>query len=465
MSKDIYIKSTLAYCKSCGKSEQAMIVSRNGSVYLDRLCPAKGKQSTIIARSLEWYLERVLAGLSATYPKEPKPSQKGCPHDCGLCERHTNKALLPIFSITNDCNLDCPKCFTYNRQDKKYYKSVEETRQILEKLVAKNDNIQYIDLTGGEPTLHPNLFEILDLCKSFGIGRIMMNTNGLRIAESEELARKIKDSGVWVVLSFDTLSPSASLRLYGKDLVDIKLRTLAMLEKYDIPTTLLAVAAKEINEREIAGFCAENLKKDFIRSITIQNFAFTGQNGKDFSPREHLTMDDVEQALIDTGNFSKHDFFAPSSQHPLCYSSAYYIVSGGFAVPLTKIFSKKALARMTSDSYSLNPENDMSKMFLDGVNNLWAEGESPLVIKALRGFIERVFPKDRSVSDTDRKSFLERKIKAILIHPHMDEDNFDLERTARCGDVVPDENGNLVPACAYNLIYRQLDERFWKENK
>ena len=461
MLKDIYIKSTLAYCKACGKPEQALIVSRDGSVYLDRLCPQNGKMSSIIARDYNWYMERTSFEQFFPSPKEKKPSINGCPNDCGLCEWHTNKTLLPIFSITNDCNLDCPKCFTYNRQDKKYYKSLDETKQILDNLTAKNDNIQFLDITGGEPSLHPNLFEILDLCKSYGISRVMMNTNGLKIADDETFAKKIKESGVQVVLSLDTLNPETSIQMYGVDLKQIKLRTLAMLEKYDIPTTLLAVAVKNLNENEIAEICKEYLKKDFVRSITIQNFAFTGKNGKDFTIKERLTMDDMERALIDSGVCKGDDFFPPSSYHPLCYSSAYYIVHGGFSIPLSRILPRELLSQMSKNSYILNPKNDFSKNFLDGVNNLWAEGESPLLIKALKSFIERAFPNDRSIDESERRSFLEKKIKMILIHPHMDEDNFDLERTSRCGDIVPDENGNFIPACAYNLIYRQKDERFW----
>lgn len=463
MASDIYIKSTLAFCKHCNRTEQASIISRNGSVFLDRLCPELGKQSTIIARDYRWYLERTSFNRFVSSPGNTKSSKYGCPKDCGLCEQHSNKALLPIFSITNDCNLNCPKCFTYNRQDKKYYKTIEDTKQILDNLIAKNGKIDILDLTGGEPTLHPKLFEIFDLCKDYNIDRLMMNTNGLKILEDENLAIKLKEYGVHVVLSLDSLNSQNSVKLYGRDIIKDKLRVLDVLEKYDIPTTLLAVAAKNTNEHEIAQICKEYIKKEFICSITIQNLAFTGQNGKNYSPREHLTMDDMESELIKEGVCKPKDFFPLSSYHPLCYSAAYYLVHGELSISLSKIFPLKILSKMTRDSYILNPKSDFSKDFLDGVNNLWAEGGSPSLIKVLKSFIEAAFPNDRSINEKERKSILERKIKMILIHPHMDDDNFDIERIAACGDIVPDENGNFIPACSYNLIYRQQDERFWIE--
>jgi len=58
---------------------------------------------------------------------------------------------------------------------------------------------------------------------------------------------------------------------------------------------------------------------------------------------------------------------------------------------------------------------------------------------------------------------IESKTKMLYIHPHMDENSFDLGRVNLCGDLVPDESGDMIPACSYNLFYRQKDEGFWVE--
>ena len=47
-----------------------------------------------------------------------KPPRLGCPHDCGPCTWHASPCQLPVLSITNACNLRCPICFTYNRDDR-----------------------------------------------------------------------------------------------------------------------------------------------------------------------------------------------------------------------------------------------------------------------------------------------------------------------------------------------------------
>lgn len=459
----MFISSTLAFCRQCNESELARIVARDGKVFLERMCPRHGVQSVIIASDFEWYMDRMNLYKTFPEPKEKKPSEQGCPKDCGLCQWHSNAIALPVFSITNDCNLDCPKCFTYNRQDARYYKTVDETKKIINEIVRQSGGVQLINLTGGEPTLHPGLFDIIDTCRHEGIQRITMNTNGLKIAEDKDMAKRIKDAGVQLVLSLDTLTPGTSKVIYGKDIVRQKLQALEYLEELDIPVTILSVAVKGLNEKDIAGIASEYLKKEFVRSLTIQNMTYTGFNGSNFKPRVHITIDEVENFLSEKEEFSPGDFFPLASYHPMCYSVAYYFSTDGALIPLRKILSRDSLIGKSSESYFINPALDYSAEFLNGINELWALGEDDAVVRKLRDMVGTLYPADREVSAAQRAEYIERHFKMIYIHPHMDEDNFDIDRVSRCGDIVPDENGRMIPACSYNLLYRQEDPRFWVE--
>ncbi len=451
----------MAFCKNCNESEFARIISRDGKVFLERMCPILGVQSVIIASDFEWYMDRMNLYKTFPEPKVRKESKLGCPKDCGLCQWHSNSITLPVFSITNDCNLDCPKCFTYNRQDAKYYKTVDETKRIINEIIKQSGGVQLINLTGGEPTLHPDLFEIIDICKHEGINRITMNTNGLKIAADKDFAKKIKDSGVQLVLSLDTLTPEISKVIYGKDIVSQKLKTLEYLEELEIPTTILSVAIKNLNEIDIADIASKYLKKDFVRSITIQNMTYTGYNGSKYEPRDHITIDDVENFLSECHDFNRDDFFPLASYHPLCYSVAYYFSIDGMLIPLRKILSRDSLIQKSSETYFINPAHDYSMEFLNGINELWALGAEDGIIKKLRDMVNSLYPIDREIELEQREDYIERHFKMIYIHPHMDEDNFDIDRVSRCGDIVPDESGRMIPACSYNLLYRQEDPRFW----
>jgi hypothetical protein len=118
---------------------------------------------------------------------------------------------------------------------------------------------------------------------------------------------------------------------------------------------------------------------------------------------------------------------------------------------------------MSDNRYFIEPDESMYRPFLDGINQLWAELDDDDFIHSLRSKVEMLFPRSGHLTDEERRREAERFIKTIYIHPHMDEDNFDIDRVSRCGDLVPDETGRMIPACSYNLIYRQQDPRFWSK--
>ena len=49
-----------------------------------------------------------------------------------------------------------------------------------------------VQISGGEPTLHPDFFEILDAVRARPIRHVMINTNGLRIAREPDFVAKLR---------------------------------------------------------------------------------------------------------------------------------------------------------------------------------------------------------------------------------------------------------------------------------
>lgn len=444
----------------------ASVVSNETGVYLSKMCgckESKNDENVKIAADYNWYMQRIMVPREIGKAKITTPVKQGCPFDCGICDNHAVDILLPVFSITNDCNLDCPICFTYNRQDKHYYKSVEEVRQIVAQLVKQKDHYDCIDITGGEPTLHPQLFEVIEELKNPAFKRILLNTNGLTIAKDREFAERIKESGVQCVLSLNTFDAEKSTLIHGSDISRQKLETLRMMEELDIPVTLLCVAIKGLNEDDIGAIAHTWLRKSFVKSITIQNVTFTGENGSQFSSGERITLDEVEDILVETGDYNKSDFFPLPNAHAMCYSLTWAIVHEDTVLPLTRIIKPEILQGMFNDSYLLSAEADMSEHFMNGVNELWSQGADEGLIVGLKAFIRKLYPADRVLNPEEREVIAQDFLKPVYIHSHMDEENFDLDRVSSCADVVPDEAGSMIPACSYNLIYRERDERFWAD--
>ena len=62
--------------------------------------------------------------------------EHGCPFDCGACPSHAQKIRMPIVTLTSACNLDCPICYTVNKNDSAYRTTKAELAAILAALAA-----------------------------------------------------------------------------------------------------------------------------------------------------------------------------------------------------------------------------------------------------------------------------------------------------------------------------------------
>lgn len=101
------------------------------------------------------------------------PIKYGCPYDCGLCPDHEQHSCLTLIEVTDKCNLSCPICyadsgaeaFNYLHQPRKH-RSLAQIETMLDAIVANEGEPQIVQISGGEPTIHPDFFQIMDLAKS-----------------------------------------------------------------------------------------------------------------------------------------------------------------------------------------------------------------------------------------------------------------------------------------------------------
>ena len=459
-----YLGTVRGMCRKCRALVPARVLEEGGAVYQERLCHKCGTSRARIADGVEWYLNRAATTVRCKPARLPGLDvREGCPKDCGPCAFHANACHLPIFSVTNACNLDCPICFTYNRPDRKYFMTREELRSLLDKLIARAGPFDLMNITGGEPTLHPQIVELLQECQRPEIGRVTMNSNGLRLATDEDLCRALADLGVYVILSFDTFQTDRALKIYGKDVLSLKHRALENLQRFGIGTTLLNVMIRGVNEDEIGQVIELARTHPVVRSVTIQTMTFTGKGGKNFKPRETMPLDGAAKAIESAtcGAMREAHFFPHAGAHPLCYSVAYYLKDNGAYRSLTDFLTVEELRQMLGHGYLLQPEDDGQDVFRAAIDRLWAAGDDSKLLPSIRGLVERMYPPGKSLTRAARQAVAEESLLAVYIHSHMDEDTLDLARLVACPDQVPDPEGRLIPACAYNLFYRQKDPRFW----
>ncbi|NQU24641.1 MAG: radical SAM protein [Candidatus Nealsonbacteria bacterium] len=133
------------------------------------------------------------------------------------------RPLVNLLSITNQCNFRCPVCYAASgpSDNPSHLALTEIVRRACD---MRRVGVKQVSLTGGEPTLHPDLPRIVRRLRRMGL-RVLIATNGQRLAESPEYARFLKRCGLWKVnLQLDTLDESVHEKLRGNRLVEAKVR-------------------------------------------------------------------------------------------------------------------------------------------------------------------------------------------------------------------------------------------------
>ena len=100
----------------------------------------------------------------------------------------------PVFvaTIIDNCNLRCPTCLYLLEDSKKFKRGHITPSEFLDVLERYNSQktAEVIFLTGGEPLLHPNLEELIDICKEFEAS-VKLSTNGILLKDTVSTVSKL----------------------------------------------------------------------------------------------------------------------------------------------------------------------------------------------------------------------------------------------------------------------------------
>ena len=139
---------------------EAVVVMREGKVYFQKDCPTCGPSEAMVSEDADYYVNAYAYARSGTRPFEFSAKvEAGCPTDCGVCDDHEQHTCLPIIEVTDHCNLECPICIVNNQYST--HISNEAFTRIIDGLVRKEGYLDSIALSGGEPSSHPRILELL----------------------------------------------------------------------------------------------------------------------------------------------------------------------------------------------------------------------------------------------------------------------------------------------------------------
>ncbi len=351
--EETYFTTVRGMCRRCRIVGPSRVFFRDGQVWQQSLCPCGPQEPALMAADSQWYLAEVVRPMPDHSPLVgARPPRHGCPHDCGPCTWHASPCQLPVLSITNACNLRCPICFTYNRDDRTWHIPVEEMKRTVDWIIAASGRVDLINLTGGEPTLHPDLLEVLRVCRRPEIGRITMNSNGIRLAEDFDLCRRLAELNVYVILSLNTFDPEISRRLHGRDLTAVKQQAIENLARAGVRMTLLHVLIRDVTENAVGRILQLMRQHDHILSLTVQTMTYTGQGGGHFPRAKHIPVDEAARIVCreSGGELEPGDFFTRPSAHPLCYLVGYLLKSGDRLLPFPRFAPKEEIRRLLAES-------------------------------------------------------------------------------------------------------------------
>jgi len=201
-----------------------------------------------------------------------------------------------------------------------------------------------VQLSGGEPTIHPQFFEILDIAKTKPIKHLMLNTNGIRIANdpgfAERLATYMPDFELY--LQWDSFRPQVLEAMRGKDLSDVRLRAIEKLNELNLSTTLVVTLQKGMNDDEIGTIIDYALKQRCVRGVTFQPVQIAGRFDHD-PDSNRLTLTEVREGILSQTNvFNPHDII-PVPCNPDALAMGYALKLNGQVFPLTRYLDPAVL--------------------------------------------------------------------------------------------------------------------------
>ena len=149
---------TTSLCETCLELVPAKVIIEDDKVFYLKRCRDHGVQKTLISDDLDYWRQQKLWIKPGDRPLTTQTrTEAGCPFDCGLCPDHEQHSCLAIVEINEACNLACPVCFANATDVHGSHRSVEAVERMLDALVASEGEPDLVQLSGGEPTIHPRL--------------------------------------------------------------------------------------------------------------------------------------------------------------------------------------------------------------------------------------------------------------------------------------------------------------------
>lgn len=448
-------------CPVCRRLAPVRQWAEAGQVWQKSLCPEHGEISRCIHSDAQEFLKEEHYIKPAWIPRQHAgDATKSCPDGCGHCTRHEQHLCMPIVEITSRCDLDCPICIARAGGASPDLDPATFSAN-LDRLLVAEGQIDILNLSGGEPLLHPKLLTLIDLALAKpGIVRVSISTNGLQLLRNKELLPALVTRGVTISLQCDGLDDTVTSTLRGRPLAEPKRQILKLLCEQGVSTSLVMTLQRSVNEHCIRELVDLLFSKKNIVSLMIQPLSYCGRAGDGARPNDALDITGSVQVLANCGHpaLSVEAFLPLPCSHPRCFRLAFFVMSReGKPIPLTRLIAAERYLDTIANRtvFGLDPEEHRSMQ--DLVYELWSGpmGQGPDARAALDAVRDLLKKSTCGCSGFDARRMMtnsEQTIKSIFLHGFQDPWTFDLARLRRCCNAYVQPDGRLIPACAHNVL-------------
>ena len=373
------IKVTSSICPQCLASIQAQVLERDGEVWMDKSCEQHGRYSALLSSDIKHYY------MPLEQPLEGKPC---CGSSCGPLAGDAsaliddsaawaNHSCTILIEITERCNLTCPTCFAGSSPQHSNMMELDEfTRQVDQLVAGGKSGSDMIQLSGGEPTIHPQFMEMIELLFDRGFKKVCINSNGIKLAQKRftrrlaECNKAFPDAELFVYLQFDGFEENTYKALRGRsDLLETKRKALALCEANNISIHPVMTLTKGINDHEVGDFVQLAVDTPELKNVVIQPAMYSGRYDNPRLQKRLTLADTVELICEQFGVFSADDFMPIPCSDPNCFGMAVALRTASGLIPVSRYFPRY-------ENWGSDEARDLIEAFTDTINGPGAFSEA-----------------------------------------------------------------------------------------
>ncbi|MCA9291193.1 MAG: radical SAM protein [Phycisphaerales bacterium] len=442
------LKTTTSRCPTCRFAIPADILRVDGRIMMRKTCPAHGTFEVLLARDDRFYhlslgapdanVSACCGGSCGCGPTNDADAADDAKGATDIDRFETLSTCIALIEIVDSCNLTCPTCYASSPLGTGAAVDCTPFDDIVARvqgIIDRKGVIDILQLSGGEPTIHPEFERILEWAvTNDGIGYVLINTNAVRLATDAPFLDRLgalrrRHGRFELYVQFDGPQADGQTMLRGADLREIRRRAIDDAGARGIPSTLAMVVTPETRPH-LGDTIRFGLERPHCRGISFQPMFLSGrapnvETTLPLAPPEPITVGDVilDAVAQSDGLLTVDDFTPLPCGDPNCHTIGYLLRTTTGVHGLSRFVDLASLQGFLQDRVDYR---------LEDLAQCGCESE-PLadLLKQFELGPDAPF--------------------RLFIKPFMDAWTFDEHRIDRCCTHVIREDGSLDSFCRYYL--------------